>query len=486
MNLLTWVGAAALGACPYLAEILPDPETVEDSRGEFIEIRLPQAPWHDTLSVYFEQKLIWKGTALEPAKRLLLIRDTSLCPQSKTLACEALTGKAFPNSRVSAFSLRSGACNDSAALPKPKPGKSFVRTDSAFDAWTFAEPSPGLPNAYLEENVQDCRLKIDTLFSSASGWKGFWTLTGCDSAWVKALFRSTASLTENTWQGELTRGSRTEFTSHISSDALQIQVFLPPDDVPANDTLDTLIAKPGAFPIRITEVHPCPEEGSPEWIEIYNAGAREISLSSINLCTEKTFLTGAVLQKHESAVLAKDTALMRTFVGNDDVKILPVNFGYLKNAADTLLLCQGSSPVDSVVWGKNARLSPRCPQGFSTATGRAENSPGFQTPGSLAVATDSKDVPPPFSVEWNARLFSKRNPSKPLMLRVRSESEASEVLVELISGKGDLLWSEKLSIDPSGNVWTEVPLHQKGFLGVNFLRISQGTFEKRIGLVLRP
>lgn len=485
MNLLTWLGAAALGACPYLAEILPDPEDVDDSRGEFVEIRLPQTPWHDTLSVYFEQKLIWKGTVLEPAKRLLLIRDTSLCPTSKKLACEALLGKGFPNSRSSEYSLWSGACNDSAALPKPKPGKSFVRTDSSFDSWTFAEASPGLPNAYLEEDVQDCRIEIDTVFFSASGWKGFWTLTGCDSAWVKALFRSTASLTENAWQGDLTRGSRKEFSTHISSDALQIQVFLPPDDIPANDSLDTLIAKPGAFPIRITEVHPCPEEGSPEWIEIYNAGARELSLSLMNLCSEKTFLTGAVLQKHESAVLVKDTALMRTFVGNDDVKILPMNFGYLKNAADTLFLCQGSSPVDSVIWGRNARISPHCPQGFSAATGRTENSPGFQTPGSLAASAE-KSKAPPFSVEWNARLFSKRNPSKALMLRVRSESAVSEVLVELISGKGDLLWSTKLSVDPSGNSWSEIPLHQKGFLGVNFLRISQGAFEKRIGLVLRP
>ena len=72
------------------------------------------------------------------------------------------------------------------------------------------------------------------------------------------------------------------------------------------------------------------------------------------------------------------------------------------------------------------------------------------------------------------------------MLRVGSESAVSEVLVELISGKGDLLWSTKLSVDPSGNSWSEIPLHQKGFLGVNFLRISQGAFEKRIGLVLRP
>lgn len=478
MNLLAWVGTAALGACPYLAEILPDPESVEDSRGEFIEIRMPEDPWHDTLSVYFEEKLVWKGIPKVASKRVLLLRDTSLCPQSDRLFCDLLTGKAFPNSRETAFALQSAACKDSAALLKPKAGKSLVRTDSAYSAWTYAEPTPGIPNAYLEENANDCHLHIDTLIYAESGWKGFWTLDGCDSAWVKALFRSTASYTENTWQGELARGNRTAFETRISSDAVQIQAVLPPDDIPGNDSLDTLIALPGAFPIRMTEVHPCPEEGVPEWFELYNTSVRALSLASLNLCDEKSAFPAGFLQKRESVIFTKDSVSLRDYVGNDDVRIFQLHFGYLKNAADTLSLCYGSIPVDSVFWGKKARIQTHCPDGFSTRTGRVENSPGFQTPGSF-----SADTALPFSVEWNARLFSKKNPSHPLMLRIRSDSE---VLVELISGKGDLLWSSKFREDPAGNTWYRIPLLEKGFPGPNFLRVSQGNREKRIAVILRP
>ena len=476
MNLLTWVGAAALGACPYLAEILPDPISVEDARGEFVEIRLPQTPWHDTLTVYFEEKAIWTGLANASANRVLLIRDTSLCPATDRLFCSPLTGKAFPNSRESVFSLVSGDCNDSAELPKPKAGKSFVRTDSLWSSWVYAEPSPGIPNAYLEADAKDCRLHIDTLIYAESGWKGSWTLEGCDSAWVKAYFRSTASYTENAWQGALTRGNRTAFETRIPSEALQIQVILPPDDIPGNDSLDTLVSRKGSFPIRITEVHPCPEEGIPEWFEVYNASIRTLDLSPFSLCSEKSAFPNVSLEKHVSAVVAKDTAALRSFGGNDDVQIIQLNFGYLKNAADTLCLCYGNVPIDFVIWGKESKT--HCPDGFSTRTGREENSPGFQTPGSL-----SADTALPFSVEWNARVFSKKQRSNPLMVRVQSESK---VLVELVSGKGDLLWKSELAADPAGNTWTRIPLLEKGFPGPNFLRISQGSREKRFTVILKP
>ena len=111
-------------------------------------------------------------------------------------------------------------------------------------------------------------------------------------------------------------------------------------------------------------------------------------------------------------------------------------------------------------------------------SGRKEDSPGFQTPGSF-----SADTSLPFQVNWNARIFSKKNRDNPLMVSVQSEVP---VTVELISGKGDLLWKKEWPADESGNGWREVPLLQKGFPGANFLRISSGRFEKRIGIILRP
>lgn len=481
MNLISVAFALALGTCPRFVEILPDPSDVEDSRGEFVEIRLPHTPFRDTVSVYHEEKKVWEGSVPESADRILLIRDTSLCPKAEKLLCESLVGSALPNSRKAVWKLRSGSCEDAAELPVPKSGYSFVRNDSAFNAWSFALPTPGFPNGDFESGVNDCRLRIDTLFVEASVWKGEWTLLGCDSARIQASFRSENSLSENSWTGLLERDVRSRFDTRLSAKALEIVASWPPDDIPGNDTLDTLVALAGNFPLRFSEVHPCPEEGVPEWVEIYHEGSREISLSGMRLCGNRNAkLPDVKIGSRESVVLTKDTLGMRNFVGNDDVRILAVNFGYLKNGSDSLSLCYGEEKVDSVAWGKLARIQTRCPAGFSTATGREENSPGFQTPGSLASDSGGEL---PFRVEWNARIFSRKNRANPLMVRVESREE---VLVELISGKGNLLWKKTLAPDAAGNRWTEIPLLDKGFPGPNFLRISQKNSEKRIGIILRP
>ncbi len=481
MNLISVAFALALGTCPRFVEILPDPSDMEDSRGEFVEIRLPHTSFRETVSVYHEQKKVWEGKVPESVDRILLIRDTALCPNSERLLCERLLGSALPNSRKDTWKLQSGSCEDIADLPVPKAGYSLVRNDSSSFAWSLALPTPGVPNGNFESGVSDCRLQVDTLFLSASVWKGEWTLLGCDSAWVRALFRSESSLSENSWSGLLERGVRSRFDTRLSAKAMEIVATWPPDDVPGNDTLDTLVALAGNFPVRFSEVHPCPEEGIPEWIEIYHEGSREISLSGMSLCGNRNAkMPDAKIGSRESAVLSKDTNAMRNFVGNDDVRIFHLNFGYLKNASDSLYLCYGERKVDSVAWGKFEKIQARCPAGFSAGTGREENSPGFQTPGSLASDAGGNL---PFRVEWNARIFSRKNRENPLMIRVESDEE---VLVELISGKGSLLWKKTLAADFAGNRWTEVPLLDKGFPGPNFLRISQRNFEKRIGVVLRP
>ena len=479
MKLLLLAALAAWEACPYFSEILPDPQEVEDARGEFAEIRLPEKFRRGTLSVVNEQKKVWSGIVSDTVKRILLIRDTSLCPLLKGLLCRPLTGTALPNSREAMWTLSSPSCADTAKLPIPKAGESFVRSGEAFDAWEWEKPSPGIPNGIFEKGIADCHLNIDTLIYAENGWRGEWTLSGCDSAEIDAKFSGITAFAEKEWRGTLFRGVRSPFFTYLTADAFHLTVKLPEDDVPGNDFVDSLFAKPGAFPVRFTEVHPCPEEGMPEWIEIYNPALREVSLAQMSSCKDKTQFPSAVsIQKHESIVLAKDTAAMRLYVGNSEVKILPVNFGYLKNAADSLYLCYGKEKVDSVFWGKLTQIQPKCPAGFAVASGRSEDSPGFQTPGSLA-----RDTALPFQVEWNARVFSRKKSANPLMVRIRSELS---VTVELISGKGDLLWKKELPAEASGNAWTEIPLLQKGFPGANFLRFSAGSHEKRVGVVLRP
>lgn len=479
MNWLTLAATAAWGMCPYFAEILPDPVAVEDARGEFIEIRLPQNSKRDTLSLFYEQKQIWKGILPDSLNRFLLIRDTLLCPEIKSLHCAPLSAPALPNRREMRWILLNGNCSDTANFPIPKAGKSFIRSDSSGNSWELAEPSPGIPNAVFENGIEDCRLHWKNTERKDSGWRGSWTLTGCDSAQVHVEFLSMESSAEKSFPISLKRDVETVWETSLSANALKIKLALPPDDIPGNDSLDTLLFTPGNFPIRLTEVHPCPEEGLPEWFELYNAGSRETSLSSITLCEAgKSFTAENILAAKQSAVVTKDSTGMRHLVGTDEILILQQNFGYLKNAADSLFLCYGNEKVDSAIWGKSAGIQVNCPNGFSVQTGRRENSPGFQTPGSLA-----QNAALPFQVEWNARIFSKKTRANPLMLRIQSEED---VLVELISGKGDLLWKKTFPADAGGNSWREVPLIEKGFPGPNFIRVSSQNREKRFGVVLRP
>ena len=202
-------------------------------------------------------------------KRILLIRDTSLCPRAKGLLCDKLTGAALPNSRESVWSLWAGTCADSAKLPVPKAGKSFVRNGEAFDAWEYASPTPGIPNAF-EKGVQDCRLEIENLTYSAKGWSGKWKLSGCDSVFISAHYSSLFSLADESWNGTLWRDRPQFFEVPLHAEAFHLQVQWPEDDVPGNDGLDSLFADAGSLPVRLTEVHPCPDEGIPEWFEIEN------------------------------------------------------------------------------------------------------------------------------------------------------------------------------------------------------------------------
>ena len=454
---------------------------MEDNRGEFVEVAFPQrATSEDTLSIFFENKLSWSGIPPKGISRMLFIRDMSLCPQNGSLFCDKLSSAALPNSRMSLWTLQYGACLDSAKLPVPKAGKSFQRIEKSFDDWVFDEPSPGFSNR-AEPGVRDCRVKINSLAFVNENWETDLSLDGCDSLDVFIRIRSLySSIQYSDFRTILLKGEPESFKTNFSAKAVFLRLVTPEDDYPQNDTLDTLAFLPGKFPVKLSEIHPCPDEGIPEWIEVFNSGELPISFENLNFCSRGKIcaLRMDSLNKQKSAVLSKDTLSLRSWLGIPDVRLLKADFGYLKNAADTLFLCYRDVPVDTVVWGKGSRIVPHCPAGFSTRTGRAEDSPGFQTPGNLA-----QDTALPFDVKWNARVFSKKEKAHPMMLCARSENSLD---VELFSGEGFLLWKGFLPADPGGNYWAEIPLLSRGVPGPNFIRISFENHEKRIGVILRP
>ncbi len=472
----------ALSGCPYIVEVLPDPSSVEDSKGEFVEIRLDSgALLKDTLFLLFENKTVLRWMAKQGTQRLLVHRDTTLCPAVSGLACQPLTGSALPNSRESFWNLTWGACSDSVVIPVPEAGFSYQRSGSGPGDWVVAEPTPGVANPKYENDIRDCAVSSSHWEYKETRWTALLSLSGCDSVDVTLEEKSLDDpYQENSWVLSLYDSVR--FVSKITARNLWLFIRVPEDDYPNNDYQDTLLIAPSASPLFLTEIHPCPEEPVPEWVEIYNGSARTLPLSRVRFC-DRGSIDASVsdsLKPKETLVLTKDTVTFREWLGFNDTRLIRANLGFLKNGADTILLCWGETRLDSVAWGKAAKFIPDCPAGFVPGLYREENSPGFQTSGSLNRTSPSEIS---FEVKWSARVCSRKAKHTPLMVAVTSDSV---VQVELLSGNGILLWKTNLFPDTAGNTWVEVPLISKGTLGPNYVRFSEGRHEKILGVILRP
>ena len=143
--------------------------------------------------------------------------------------------------------------------------------------------------------------------------------------------------------------------------------------------------------------------------------------------------------------------------------------GVLNNAGGSLSLCFDSSAIDSVSWDKS---TVECPSGFSPLTSRGDNSPGFvgKVRGGDAGAVE-------FTV--SGRIFRMGGPPP----RVRVVSETA-VELGLLDSAGRKVWSG--NADSNSSVWREIPLQKFGNVGVNYVRVKSGNYEKVVGIVLRP
>ncbi len=478
--LFLWGLALAVPGCPFFTEFFPDPSLVADRDGEFVEVAWDSggAVLWDTLYVRFEDKTPFFWVREEGKSRVLWHRDVNACPEVSALACEPLTVAALPNNRPAAWSLRAGTCADSAFLPAPKPGEVFQRAGAGYGDFVFASPTPGMAHPVYEPGARDCRLAVEAVSVTEERWELKTRLAGCDSAEVRVKMLSLEDAYLEDEFVKTLRGFET-FYSTFSSRGLWLQLEFPEDDYPANDIWDTLFIEPRYAPVYISEVHPCPEEPVPEWVELYNSSERSLPLSRVGFCVRASIgaAAGDSLRKRETLLLSRDTLALREWLGVSEIRIAQANLGYLKNTADTLRLCFDSFPVDSVFWGKNAAVKSDCPHGFNPRTQKRDSSPGFQKQTAVAKAENGS-----FRPFWNARVFSKKRPDFPLMVAVESEAR---VKVELLSGKGILLWSTDIS-GGSGKEWAEVPLLEKGTAGANYLRFSEGRHEKMVGIILRP
>lgn len=265
----------------------------------------------------------------------------------------------------------------------------------------------------------------------------------------------------------------------------------------AVDPLDSLMNGWGADSsgrsLVISEVHHCPQEPEPEWVEVYNAATLSLPLNRVRFCERGDFWgsvkNGRVdsIAPYESLILTRDTAGLREFLGFREVRLLQVSMGYLNNVAGELSVCLGDRVVDSVYWDKS---TVACPLGFSPLTGKAENTPGFLgSECSLNVLSDSaswqelhqksQQVSQPFAYKLSTRVV-RRNSSN---LRVLVEGD-TDVVMRLLDSAGRILW--KRTAPAQSNTWWSVPLEGLPKTGVAYVSLVAGKFEKMVGFVLRP
>lgn len=464
-----FVGSAV--ACPMFVEFFPDPKDVPDAEGEFVEIRLDDFR-NDSLFVKFEDKSLL-AFGFPRGDRFLLVHDSLQCPKREGVACGSLEKVSLPNSRESVWRLWSGSCRDSVVVPVPKAGMAFQRVGES-DEFVFAEGTPGTANPDYELGLDDCGIAWGRLDSADGVWllRGF--LSGCDSAVATLEYRPLFSA--GGWQRQALALEPVFRFEVPASGSVQVRLSLPPDMAPANDVLDTMLVG-SEPPAVISEVHHCPAEPEPEWVEVYNASRYALPLSRLNFCGRGGFWNvgpeagqGDSLRPYESVVVTKDTAGLRDYLGFKDVRLLQVTLGYLNNTAGSLSLCYGGAVLDSVAWDKN---TVACPSGFSPVTRHPENTPGF-----YRSSTPSKNQDP-FQYKLSSRVVSRRG--QPLRVSITSDSETR---LQLLDSTGRSLW--KRSVPAASNSWWDVPVQEMCSLGVCYVSMSVGTFEKVVGIVLRP
>lgn len=477
-------------SCPMFVEFYPDPKEISDAEGEYVEIRLDDFR-AESLFVRMESKEIL-AFAWPDAERLVLVHDTVSCPVWKNVACGLLGKTSLPNSRESVWYVWSGACMDSVTLPQPKPGKSVQRVGLT-DEWAFVEGTKGSADPDYEFGIEDCALgRLSAEFAD-----GLWNVTaflaGCDSSSVHV--RTLDVFGAGGWMDKDSVVRDGFSVVRPGGGALWFHAELPEDAAPSNNVLDTLFVvrsgagsaaresngslaeSPGRFsgmsPVRVTEVHHCPEEPMPEWVEIYNASSFPLPLDAFRFCDRGSALgrAGDSILPFQTVLVCKDTMALRTSLGIPDIRMVQVPLGFLNNVEGTLRLCYRNDALDSVYWDKG---TVACPSGFNPLTGRREFTPGFQR---KSVKKEmSKRF---FEYKLSSRVVSKKGAA----LRLYVESE-HDVVLGLLDSAGRRVW--KAVVPSMSNGWVRVPVQEHLGIGAGYVTLSVGESEDVVGILVRP
>ena len=231
----------------------------------------------------------------------------------------------------------------------------------------------------------------------------------------------------------------------------------------------------GLSPLRVTEVHHCPEEPMPEWVELYNSSEYPLPLEVFRFCDRGGALgkAGDSIQPYQAVLVSKDTSTLRAALNIPDIRMIQVSLGFLNNTEGTLRLCFRDETIDSVYWNKG---TVSCPSGFNPLTMRREFTPGYLPKNVRNVSLAAKV---PVEYKLSSRVVSKKGAP----LRVLVESEYNVVL-SLLDSAGRRVW--KIIVSAMSNEWVNVPAQEYLGVGAAFVSLSVGEYEDVVGILVRP
>ena len=238
----------------------------------------------------------------------------------------------------------------------------------------------------------------------------------------------------------------------------------------------------GLSPLRVTEVHHCPEEPMPEWVELYNSSEYPLPLEVFRFCDRGGALgkAGDSIQPYQAVLVSKDTSTLRAALGIPDMRMIQVSLGFLNNNEGTLRLCFRDNVIDSVYWNKG---TVSCPSGFNPLSMRREFTPGYlpKNARNVSLAGDANQGAAKAPVEY--KLSSRVVSKKGAPLRVLVESEYNVVL-SLLDSAGRRVW--KNIVSAMSNEWVNVPAQEYLGVGAAFVSLSVGEYEDVVGILVRP
>ena len=228
----------------------------------------------------------------------------------------------------------------------------------------------------------------------------------------------------------------------------------------------------------MTEVHHCPEEPMPEWVELYNSSEYPLPLESFRFCDRGGALgmSGDSIRPYQAVLVSKDTSSLRTALNIPDIRMIQVSLGFLNNTEGMLRLCYRDSVIDSVYWKKG---TVSCPSGFNPLSMRREFTPGYLSKNARNVSLVGDAAKTPVEYKLSSRVVSKKGAP----LRVLVESEYN-VTLSLLDSAGRRVW--KSVVSALSNEWVKVPVQEYLGIGAAYVSLSVGEYEDVVGILVRP